>query len=40
MGLMYTRLTGRLETVEVLLTAAQRDDWFARNARRGPMHQP
>jgi hypothetical protein len=40
MGLMYTRLTGRLETVEVLLTEAQRDDWLARNARRGPTHQP
>ena len=35
MGLVYTRLARALEDVEALLTAAQRDDWLARNARRG-----
>jgi hypothetical protein len=35
MGLIYTRLARTLENVEALLTAAQRDDWLARNARRG-----
>src|SRR5580704_16348906 len=35
MGLVYTRLARTLENVEALLTAAQRDDWLARNVRRG-----
>jgi hypothetical protein len=35
MGLVYTRLARTLENVEALLTAAQRDAWLARNARRG-----
>ncbi len=35
MGLVYTRLARTLEDVEALLTAAQRDAWLARNARRG-----
>ena len=39
MGMAYTRLTRSHESVEVLLTAAQRDDWLARNARRGPSRQ-
>jgi hypothetical protein len=34
MGLIYTRLARTLEDVEALVTAAQRDDWLARNARR------
>jgi hypothetical protein len=34
MGLIYTRLARTLESVEALLTATQRDDWLARNARR------
>ena len=33
MGLMYVRLTKNLETVEVLLTETQRDEWLARNTR-------
>ena len=36
MGMAYTSLTRNLESVEVLLTAAQRDDWLVRNAPRGP----
>ena len=32
-GLMYTKLTRELMTVEVLLTQAQVDAWLARNAR-------
>jgi hypothetical protein len=40
MGLVYTRLARTLENVEALLTAAQRDDWLARNARRGSSRQP
>jgi hypothetical protein len=36
MGMAYTSLIRDPERVEVLLTAAQRDDWLARNARRGP----
>jgi hypothetical protein len=39
MGLAYTMLTADLEHVEVLLTAAQFDDWLARNARRGSSRQ-
>jgi hypothetical protein len=39
MGMAYTSLTRGLEIVEVLLTAAQRDDWLARNAPRGPSRQ-
>jgi hypothetical protein len=39
MGLVYTRLARTLENVEALLTAAQRDDWLARNARRGSSRQ-
>ena len=39
MGLVYTRLARTLEDVEALLTAAQRDDWLARNARRGSSGQ-
>jgi hypothetical protein len=39
MGLIYTMLARKLESVEVLLTAAQRDDWLARNARRGSSRQ-
>ena len=35
MGMTYARLTRELESVEVLLTAAQRDAWLARNARPG-----
>jgi hypothetical protein len=40
MGLVYTRLARTLENVEALLTAAQRDDWLARNARRGSSSSP
>ena len=39
MGLVYTRLARTLEDVEALLTAAQRDAWLARNARRGSSGQ-
>jgi hypothetical protein len=39
MALAYTRLTTGLEKVEVLLTAAQLDDWLGRNARRGSLRQ-
>jgi hypothetical protein len=39
MGLVYTRLARTLENVEALLTAAQRDAWLARNARRGSSRQ-
>ena len=39
MGLVYTRLARTLENVEALVTAAQRDDWLARNARRGSSRQ-
>jgi len=39
MGLIYAKLTREIENVEVLLTAAQRDDWLARNARRGSSRQ-
>ncbi len=35
-GLMYAELTRAIMDVEVLLTAAQLDDWLSRNARRGP----
>ena len=35
-GLMYAELTREIMTVEVLLTAAQLDDWLSRNTRRGP----
>jgi hypothetical protein len=31
-GLVYSEITRKLETVEVLLTPAQREDWLARNA--------
>jgi hypothetical protein len=40
MGLVYTRLARTLENVEALMTAAQRDDWLARNARRRSSQQP
>jgi hypothetical protein len=33
-GLKYTELTRKIATVEVLLTATQREDWLARCARR------
>ena len=39
MGMVYSKLTKDLEIVEVLLTASQRDDWLARNARRGSSGQ-
>jgi hypothetical protein len=39
-GLMYAELTREIMAVEVLLTAAQVDDWLFRNARRGPSHPP
>jgi hypothetical protein len=32
-GLMFTRLTRALMTVEILLTAAQLEAWLDRNAR-------
>jgi hypothetical protein len=32
-GMQYTEVTRKFADVEVLLTAAQRDDWSARNAR-------
>jgi hypothetical protein len=35
-GLMYVELTREVMAVEVLLTAAQLDDWLTRNARPGP----
>jgi hypothetical protein len=35
-GLQYESLTKKLVPVEVLLTAAQLEDWMARNVRRGP----
>jgi hypothetical protein len=35
-GLMYAQLTREIMDVEVLLTAAQLEDWLSRNARRGP----
>jgi hypothetical protein len=35
MGLMYAQLTRQIEAIEVLLTAAQRDEWLVRNARGG-----
>ena len=38
--LTYTKLTTELMTVEVLLNAAQRDAWLARNARGGSSRQP
>ena len=37
--LTYAQLTKEFATVEVLLTAAQLDDWLARNTR-GPSRQP
>jgi hypothetical protein len=40
MGLVYTRLARSLESVEALVTAVQRDDWLARNARRRSSRQP
>jgi hypothetical protein len=40
MGLMYTRLAGKLLNVEVVLTPAQLDGWLARNAPRRSSHQP
>jgi hypothetical protein len=39
-GLMYAQLTREIMAVEVLLTAAQLDDWLSRNARRGPSRPP
>jgi hypothetical protein len=33
-GLRYSELTRKIATIEVLLTAAQLDDWLARNAKR------
>jgi hypothetical protein len=39
MGLMYTKLAGKLVNVEVVLTAAQLNSWLARNARRPSSHQ-
>jgi hypothetical protein len=39
-GLMYTKLAGKLVNVEVVLTAAQLDDWLARNAQRRSSHHP
>jgi hypothetical protein len=38
--LLYAKLTSELMTVEVLLSAAQRDAWLARNARGGSSRQP
>jgi hypothetical protein len=38
--LVYAKLTSELMTVEVLLSAAQRDAWLARNARGGSSRQP
>jgi hypothetical protein len=35
-GLTYVKLTREIMAVEVLLTAAQLDDWLTRNARSGP----
>jgi hypothetical protein len=40
MGLVYTRLARSLESVEALVTAVQRDEWLARNARRRSSRQP
>ncbi len=37
-GLMYAELNREIMAVEVLLTAAQLDDWLFRNALRGPSH--
>ena len=37
-GLIYAGLTRANMDVEVLLTAAQLDDWLSRNARRGPLY--
>jgi hypothetical protein len=33
-GLLYAEITREIMAVEVLLTAAQLDDWLSRNARR------
>lgn len=40
MALLYTKLARKLEKVEVLLNAAQRADWLARNARAGSSRKP
>ena len=40
LGLMYTKLIKEFVTVEVLLTAAQRVAWLARNTRGGSSRQP
>jgi hypothetical protein len=34
LGLGYSELTRMIATIEVLFTAAQLDDWLARNVRR------
>jgi hypothetical protein len=36
LGLKYSEMTKKIASVEILLTAMQVDDWFARNARRSP----
>jgi hypothetical protein len=39
LGIRYSELTRKIVVVEVLLTAAQLDDWLARNGRLRPRRQ-
>jgi hypothetical protein len=39
LGIRYAELTRKIVVVEVLLTAAQLDDWLARNGRLRPRRQ-